>query len=67
MGFSNGCTLHTTTDDSVYAHDWQVGDLVVFDTLGTMHRRDEWDPTQRRLMRQLSTACTVEPAAMATD
>jgi hypothetical protein len=34
----------------------------MFDTLGTMHRRDSWDPTERRLMRQLSTACDVAPA-----
>ncbi len=54
--------LHATTDNNVYAHDWQVGDLVMFDTLGTMHRRDSWDPTQRRLMRQLSTACAPQPA-----
>ena len=51
--------LHATRPDAIYAHDWQVGDLVVFDTLGTMHRRDSWDPMQRRLMRQLSTACEV--------
>jgi hypothetical protein len=29
--------------------------MVVFDTLGTLHRRDAWDPTERRVMRQLST------------
>lgn len=51
--------LHATRPDQVYAHDWEVGDLIMFDTLGTMHRRDSWDPTHRRLMRQLSTACTV--------
>lgn len=51
--------LHATRPDQVYAHDWEVGDLIMFDTLGTMHRRDSWDPTQRRLMRQLSTACAV--------
>lgn len=51
--------LHATQPDRVYGHDWQVGDLIMFDTLGTMHRRDAWDPTERRLMRQLSTACTV--------
>ncbi len=51
--------LHATRPEQVYAHDWEVGDLVMFDTLGTMHRRDSWDPTQRRLMRQLSTACAV--------
>ena len=51
--------LHATHPDRVYGHDWQVGDLVMFDTLGTMHRRDAWDPTERRLMRQLSTACVI--------
>ncbi|MDH3681653.1 MAG: TauD/TfdA family dioxygenase [Acidimicrobiia bacterium] len=55
--------LHATRPEVVYAHDWQVGDLIMFDTLGTMHRRDSWDPTQRRLMRQLSTACRVEAIA----
>ena len=58
--------LHATHPDQVYGHDWEVGDLVMFDTLGTMHRRDSWDPTQRRLMRQLSTACAVEPMAAST-
>ena len=57
--------LHATRPENVYGHDWAVGDLVMFDTLGTMHRRDAWDPTERRLMRQLSTACTVEPAGAA--
>ena len=46
-----------TRPEAVYAHEWQVGDLVVFDALGGLHRRDSWDPTQRRVMRQLSTAC----------
>jgi alpha-ketoglutarate-dependent taurine dioxygenase len=51
--------LHATQPDRVYGHDWEVGDLIMFDTLGTMHRRDAWDPTERRLMRQLSTACVI--------
>jgi len=51
--------LHATRPERVYAHDWELGDLVMFDALGTLHRRDSWDPTQRRLMRQLSTACAV--------
>ena len=51
--------LHATQPGRVYGHDWPVGDLVMFDTLGTMHRRDAWDPTERRRMRQLSTACVI--------
>ncbi len=46
---------HSTRPEGVYGHCWQVGDMVVFDTLGAMHRRQSWEPTQRRRMRQLST------------
>jgi alpha-ketoglutarate-dependent taurine dioxygenase len=56
---------HATRPEAVYAHDWEVGDLIMFDTLATLHRRDSWDPTKRRLMRQLSTACTPEAASPA--
>ncbi len=49
---------HSTRPENVYAHDWQVGDMVMFDTLGTLHRRDAWDPGERRVMRQLSTLWT---------
>lgn len=49
--------LHSTQPERVYAHDWEVGDLVMFDALGGLHRRDAWDPGQRRVMRQLSTVC----------
>jgi taurine dioxygenase/pentalenolactone F synthase len=48
-------SAHSTRPSGVYSHDWQLGDMVVFDTLGTLHRRDAWDPTERRVMRQLST------------
>jgi len=49
---------HSTRPENVYAHDWQVGDMVMFDTLGTLHRRDAWDPGERRVMRQMSTLWT---------
>ena len=49
--------LHATRRESVYAHEWEVGDMVMFDALAGLHRRDSWDPGQRRVMRQLSTAC----------
>ena len=51
-------SAHSTHSDYVYAHDWQVGDMVMFDTLGTLHRRDAWDPSERRVMRQISTLWT---------
>ncbi|MDG2112883.1 MAG: TauD/TfdA family dioxygenase [Actinomycetota bacterium] len=49
--------LHATAPERVYAHDWELGDLVMFDTLGALHKRDAWDPGERRVMRQLSTRC----------
>lgn len=48
---------HATREEGVYGHAWQVGDLVMFDALGTMHRRDSWRSAGRRSMRQLSTLC----------
>jgi taurine dioxygenase/pentalenolactone F synthase len=48
-------TEHSLREENIYRHDWQVGDTVMFDTLGSLHRRDSWDPAQRRVMRQLST------------
>ena len=32
-----------------------MGDLVIFDTVGTIHRRDTFVRGERRAMRQLST------------
>ena len=48
---------HSTQPALVYAHDWETDDLVMFDTVGALHRRDSWDPSERRVMRQLSTSC----------
>jgi len=49
--------LHSTRPESVYAHQWEVGDIIMFDTVGALHRRDSWDPKERRVMRQVSTTC----------
>ena len=43
-----------TCDEFVYAHQWQVGDLVVWDNGFTMHRRAPFDPTGRRLMKRVT-------------
>ncbi|MDD3797581.1 MAG: TauD/TfdA family dioxygenase [Novosphingobium sp.] len=51
---------HATRPENVYAHDWELGDLVMFDTLGTLHKRDAWDPSERRHMRQMSTVSYIE-------
>lgn len=43
-----------TRPEYVYAHDWRIGDLVVWDNGFTMHRRDPLDPSSRRLMKRLT-------------
>ncbi len=41
-----------TRPEFVYRHDWQVGDLLMWDNGLTMHRREPFDPTARRLMKR---------------
>lgn len=41
-----------TRPEFVYRHEWQVGDVVVWDNGSTMHRREPFDPTARRLMKR---------------
>lgn len=43
-----------TRDEFVYAHEWQVGDLVLWDNGFTMHRRTAFDPGARRLMKRMT-------------
>lgn len=43
-----------TRDKFVYAHQWQVGDLVLWDNGFTMHRRTAFDPAARRLMKRMT-------------
>jgi alpha-ketoglutarate-dependent taurine dioxygenase len=41
-----------TRPEFVYRHDWQVGDVVMWDNGLTMHRREPFDPAARRLMKR---------------
>ena len=40
----------------VYAHEWQVGDLVMWDNRSTMHRARAYDDSQPRDMRRTTVA-----------
>jgi taurine dioxygenase len=44
---------HATQPRFVYAHRWQVGDLVLWDNAATMHRRDPFPDEYPRLMRRV--------------
>ena len=60
MDTTSGMTLldevydAATRDAFVYAHRWQVGDLVLWDNGFTMHRRTAFDPAARRLMKRMT-------------
>jgi taurine dioxygenase len=41
-----------TQPEFVYRHDWQIGDVVMWDNGFTMHRREPFDPAARRLMKR---------------
>ena len=41
-----------TRPSLAWTHQWQVGDLVLWDNRSTMHRRDAFDPAARRVMHR---------------
>jgi alpha-ketoglutarate-dependent taurine dioxygenase len=45
-----------TRADSVLRHDWTVGDLVIWDNTGVLHRVTGHDPTSRRELHRVTVA-----------
>jgi len=43
---------HATHADFVYAHKWQIGDVVMWDNGFLMHRRDAFDAAHNRLLKR---------------
>jgi alpha-ketoglutarate-dependent taurine dioxygenase len=41
-----------TGPDFTYSHEWDVGDLVIWDNTGTMHRAEAYDPNCGRMMHR---------------
>jgi taurine dioxygenase len=50
---------HASRPEFVWAQRWRLGDLVLWDNRCTMHRRDAFDPSTRRLLWR--TQVTGEP------
>ncbi len=42
----------STTPDRVYRHEWSVGDMVIWDNRGVLHRACRYDPTSPRDMHR---------------
>lgn len=45
-------TDHTTRRENVYRHEWELGDLLIWDNCGVMHRAIPYDATSGRLMHR---------------
>lgn len=54
---------HATQRRYAYAHKWRVGDLLMWDNRATLHRRDEFDPAERRLMLRTQVKGETAPAS----
>jgi taurine dioxygenase len=60
--YVNGCSLedseallnelwaHCTQPQFSYVHDWAVGDVVIWDNRATLHRRDAFESSSRRVL-----------------
>src|SRR5580704_13424532 len=46
----------STQEKFRYAHDWQVGDLVVWDNTGMLHRALPYDPSSERTLHRTTIA-----------
>jgi taurine dioxygenase len=54
---------HIARPRFVYEHVWRLGDLVLWDNRSTMHRRDLFDGTARRVMHRTQIKGRTRPAA----
>ncbi|HXV09197.1 MAG TPA: TauD/TfdA family dioxygenase [Burkholderiales bacterium] len=44
---------HASRPESVWAHEWSVGDTLIWDNRCVIHRRDAFDPGARRMMHRV--------------
>ena len=50
--FLDELLAHATRPELVYRHEWQVGDMVIWDNRGVLHRACRYDPTSARDMHR---------------
>ncbi len=52
---------YATLPENCYCHNWAIGDLLMWDNRTTMHRRDPFDPSSRRLMHRTQVKSDAAP------
>lgn len=50
-------------DEFIFRHEWQLGDVLMWDNRCTMHRREAFDPRARRIMHRTEIIGEVPVAA----
>lgn len=54
---------HATRPEFNFAHQWQVGDILMWDNRATLHRRDPFDENARRIMHRTQIRGATAPMA----
>jgi len=54
---------HVESGPHVWAQEWQQGDLVIWDNRCTLHKRNQLDPSLRRLMHRTQVRDSARPVA----
>lgn len=54
--FLDDLLTRATVPDRVYRHEWEVGDLVIWDNRGVLHRAAPYDPSSPRDMHRTTFA-----------
>jgi taurine dioxygenase len=55
--------FRATMPEFVWAHEWQPGDVVLWDNRSTMHRRDAFDSALRRILHRTQVKGAERPSA----
>lgn len=79
MSYASGLTLaqsealldelwqYPVAPNRIYKHNWQIGDLVLWDNRTTMHRRDAFPASERRRMHRTQIKGEAAPPAFVTQ
>jgi alpha-ketoglutarate-dependent taurine dioxygenase len=54
---------YATREELTWGHEWRPGDLVLWDNRATMHRRDPFDPSSRRILHRTQIKGETRPCA----
>ena len=50
---------HCTKPSAVYSHEWQVGDVLLWDERAVLHRGQPWDYSEPRTLKSICCSATI--------